>query len=97
MQLRRNRLIGTGLFGERSLKAAVKKMRKIVNAHDPAGAIEDLTRAVGLAPRDAVAWGNLAAARLNGGDLASAARDAERAVEIDPGYAKAWAAVLPRR
>jgi ribulose-phosphate 3-epimerase len=27
---------GTGLFGQRSLKAAVKKMRKIVNAHDPA-------------------------------------------------------------
>ena len=27
---------GTSLFGARSLKAAVKKMRKIVNAHDPA-------------------------------------------------------------
>jgi len=27
---------GTGLFGQRSLKAAVKKMRKIVNALDPA-------------------------------------------------------------
>jgi ribulose-phosphate 3-epimerase len=27
---------GTGLFGQRSLKAAVRKMRKIVNAHDPA-------------------------------------------------------------
>ena len=27
---------GTGLFGQRSLKAAVTKMRKIVNAHDPA-------------------------------------------------------------
>jgi ribulose-phosphate 3-epimerase len=27
---------GTGLFAERSLKAAVTKMRKIVNAHDPA-------------------------------------------------------------
>jgi ribulose-phosphate 3-epimerase len=27
---------GTGLFGQRSLKAAVKKMRKIVNANDPA-------------------------------------------------------------
>jgi ribulose-phosphate 3-epimerase len=27
---------GTSLFGQRSLKAAIKKMRKIVNAHDPA-------------------------------------------------------------
>jgi ribulose-phosphate 3-epimerase len=27
---------GTGLFGQRSLKVAVKKMRKIVKAHDPA-------------------------------------------------------------
>jgi ribulose-phosphate 3-epimerase len=27
---------GTSLFGQRSLKAAVTKMRKIVNAHDPA-------------------------------------------------------------
>jgi ribulose-phosphate 3-epimerase len=27
---------GTSLFGQRSLKAAVGKMRKIVNAHDPA-------------------------------------------------------------
>jgi ribulose-phosphate 3-epimerase len=27
---------GTGLFSQRSLKAAVRKMRKIVNAHDPA-------------------------------------------------------------
>src|SRR5471032_3315641 len=27
---------GTSLFGERSLKAAINKMRKIVNAHDPA-------------------------------------------------------------
>jgi ribulose-phosphate 3-epimerase len=27
---------GTGLFGQRSLKAAVTKMRKIVKAHDPA-------------------------------------------------------------
>lgn len=26
---------GTTLFGQRSMKAAVKKMRKIVNAHDP--------------------------------------------------------------
>src|SRR5476649_971580 len=27
---------GTSLFGQRSLKAAITKMRKIVNAHDPA-------------------------------------------------------------
>jgi ribulose-phosphate 3-epimerase len=27
---------GTTLFGQRSMKSAVKKMRKIVNAHDPA-------------------------------------------------------------
>jgi ribulose-phosphate 3-epimerase len=27
---------GTSLFGQRSLKAAINKMRKIVNAHDPA-------------------------------------------------------------
>src|SRR5882724_2501388 len=27
---------GTALFGQRSMKAAVRKMRKIVNAHDPA-------------------------------------------------------------
>ena len=27
---------GTTLFGQRSIKAAVRKMRKIVNAHDPA-------------------------------------------------------------
>ena len=27
---------GTSLFGQRSLKVAINKMRKIVNAHDPA-------------------------------------------------------------
>jgi ribulose-phosphate 3-epimerase len=27
---------GTSLFGQRSLKVAIKKMRKIINAHDPA-------------------------------------------------------------
>src|SRR5271154_1414422 len=32
---------GTSLFGARSLKSAVKKLRKIVNAHDPA--LADLT------------------------------------------------------
>jgi ribulose-phosphate 3-epimerase len=32
---------GTSLFGQRNLKAAVKKLRKIVNAHDPA--LADLT------------------------------------------------------
>lgn len=29
-------IAGTSLFGERSVKVAIKKMRKIVNAHDPA-------------------------------------------------------------
>jgi tetratricopeptide (TPR) repeat protein len=49
------------------------------------GARDDFTRAVSLSPLDAVAWGDLGAARFWLGDLEGAGSATRRALELDPG------------
>ncbi|MBP1632280.1 MAG: Tetratricopeptide repeat [Acidobacteria bacterium] len=48
------------------------------------GARDDLVRALALNPLDAVAWGNLGAARFWLGDLEGAGEATRRALELDP-------------
>jgi tetratricopeptide (TPR) repeat protein len=49
------------------------------------GAREDFARAVALNPQDAVAWGDLGAARFWLGDLEGAGEATRRALELNPG------------
>jgi tetratricopeptide (TPR) repeat protein len=60
--------------------------------HDLAGAIDDLTEAVKLDPKLAVAWRDRGTARVLRGELELARADFDTAVGLDPDEAKAWAA-----
>ena len=61
-----------------------------MQAKDYAGAIENYSKALNLAPLNAIYLSNRAAAYSASGQHAQASTDAEQAVAADPAYTKAW-------
>ncbi len=59
-------------------------------AGDLDGAIQDLDRAIDLAPGLAAAWDERSAARYGKGEVDGAIDDAAKAIELDPDFALAW-------
>lgn len=60
------------------------------NVGDLAAAVSDYTRALGMAPRDALLYQNRANALREMGNLDAALADVEQSIGIDPERAGAW-------
>jgi tetratricopeptide (TPR) repeat protein len=73
-----------------SAKELLERGRGKRRAGDLDGAIQDLTRAIGLAPGLAAAWDERSVARYGKGEFDRALDDAAKAIELEPDFALAW-------
>ncbi len=75
-----------------SALAFLARGKELVEAHDSAGAIPELTRSIELDPGHALAWYLRGLARGESGDLDGAIDDLTRALDLDARHAQAWLA-----